>query len=218
MWNANLRTCPESLWYWCKYSFAGKTRQKAVFGQGFKQWIGRRYTEEGTKGCLQAIFFIHLSFTSHHATKSGTWLLTTLKPILERQGWWKKILLYVRGQQLGRRVGRLMSKGWFPPLTISGQELLKGVSGVYRWWKGATYRNSIISSDNRLEVGHAVVWSSIILIVLSIVDLQFQGRFVPVSLRPVLRIVAAYVMATGEGNGNPLQYPCLENPMGGGAW
>ena len=23
---------------------------------------------------------------------------------------------------------------------------------------------------------------------------------------------------TGEGNGTPLQYPCLENPMGGGAW
>ena len=22
----------------------------------------------------------------------------------------------------------------------------------------------------------------------------------------------------GEGNGNPLQYPCLGNPMGGGAW
>ena len=22
----------------------------------------------------------------------------------------------------------------------------------------------------------------------------------------------------GEGNGNPLQYPPLENPMGGGAW
>ena len=22
----------------------------------------------------------------------------------------------------------------------------------------------------------------------------------------------------GEGNGNPLQYFCLENPMGGGAW
>ena len=22
----------------------------------------------------------------------------------------------------------------------------------------------------------------------------------------------------GEGNGNPLQYPCLENQMGGGAW
>ena len=23
---------------------------------------------------------------------------------------------------------------------------------------------------------------------------------------------------TGEGNGSPLQYPCLENPMDGGAW
>ena len=22
----------------------------------------------------------------------------------------------------------------------------------------------------------------------------------------------------GEGNGNPLQYPCLENPMNRGAW
>ena len=22
----------------------------------------------------------------------------------------------------------------------------------------------------------------------------------------------------GEGNGNPFQFSCLENPMGGGAW
>ena len=26
------------------------------------------------------------------------------------------------------------------------------------------------------------------------------------------------VFIFGEGNGNPLQYSCLENPMGGGAW
>ena len=25
-------------------------------------------------------------------------------------------------------------------------------------------------------------------------------------------------LITGEGNGNPLQYSCLENPMDGGAW
>ena len=24
--------------------------------------------------------------------------------------------------------------------------------------------------------------------------------------------------ADGEGNGNPLQYSCLENPMDGGSW
>ena len=35
-----------------------------------------------------------------------------------------------------------------------------------------------------------------ILIVLSTVNLQFQGQFVPISLRPALRIVAAYVMVT----------------------
>ena len=26
------------------------------------------------------------------------------------------------------------------------------------------------------------------------------------------------VFVLGEGNGNPLQYSCLENPMDGGAW
>ena len=26
------------------------------------------------------------------------------------------------------------------------------------------------------------------------------------------------LLAVGEGNGNPLQYSCLENPMGGGVW
>ena len=27
-----------------------------------------------------------------------------------------------------------------------------------------------------------------------------------------------YAVITGEGNGNPLQYSCLENPMDEGAW
>ena len=30
--------------------------------------------------------------------------------------------------------------------------------------------------------------------------------------------VPGLVRSPGEGNGNPLQYPCLENPMDGGAW
>ena len=28
----------------------------------------------------------------------------------------------------------------------------------------------------------------------------------------------AYIICYGEGNGTPLQYSCLENPMDGGAW
>ena len=30
--------------------------------------------------------------------------------------------------------------------------------------------------------------------------------------------LVAPVLSGGEGNGTPLQYSCLENPMGGGAW
>ena len=37
--------------------------------------------------------------------------------------------------------------------------------------------------------------TSIILVVLGTVNLQFQGLFVSVSLRPILEIVADYVMA-----------------------
>ena len=30
--------------------------------------------------------------------------------------------------------------------------------------------------------------------------------------------IPGLVRSPGEGNGNPLQYSCLENPMEGGAW
>ena len=35
---------------------------------------------------------------------------------------------------------------------------------------------------------------------------------------PVRHDWATSLSCTGEGNGNPLQYSCLENPRGGGAW
>ena len=31
-------------------------------------------------------------------------------------------------------------------------------------------------------------------------------------------VLILYVLFIGEGNGTPLQYSCLENPMDGGAW
>ena len=30
--------------------------------------------------------------------------------------------------------------------------------------------------------------------------------------------VCCHSSSDGEGNGNPLQYSCLDNPIGGGAW
>ena len=35
---------------------------------------------------------------------------------------------------------------------------------------------------------------------------------------PYLNIIKAIYDKPGEGNGTPLQYSCLENPMDGGAW
>ena len=34
----------------------------------------------------------------------------------------------------------------------------------------------------------------------------------------MLNLVTASKELLGEGNGTPLQYSCLENPMDGGAW
>ena len=44
------------------------------------------------------------------------------------------------------------------------------------------------------------------------------------NLEPIIRSEVSqknkdkYHILTGEGNGTPLQYFCLENPMDGGAW
>ena len=35
---------------------------------------------------------------------------------------------------------------------------------------------------------------------------------------PQLLFVRGFPGSSGEGNGNPLQHSCLENPMDGGAW
>ena len=37
-------------------------------------------------------------------------------------------------------------------------------------------------------------------------------------LNPVYALFYPLKIQRGEGNGNPLQYSCLENPMDGGAW
>ena len=35
---------------------------------------------------------------------------------------------------------------------------------------------------------------------------------------PEVSFIRAVILLCGEGNGTPLQYSCLENPMDGGAW
>ena len=63
-------------------------------------------------------------------------------------------------------------------------------------WREGVQAETAVSSDSHLEIGHVVGSQiSIILIMVSSYSLV-SGSFPPISLRPVLGIMAAYVMAT----------------------
>ena len=84
---------------------------------------------------------------------------------------------------------RLVSKGWLPSTDNQGVRTFISRGRGYR----QRQHTQLWQSSWNWSCGGLI---SIFLIVLSTINLQFQGRFVPISLRPVLRIVAAYVMAT----------------------
>ena len=52
--------------------------------------------------------------------------------------------------------------------------------------------------------------------VLSIFNLHPNAQ--PTNLRSRPGFIGLYCLVFGEGNGTPLQYSCLENPVDGGAW
>ena len=47
--------------------------------------------------------------------------------------------------------------------------------------------------------------------------IHFQAELVP-SLSVAITLCSYVRHVSGEGNGTPLQYSCLENPMDGRAW
>jgi len=111
-------------------------------------------------------------------TKSGVQQLAAQKPI-KRQHWWKRkfALFWMLVTGAGRgRVDVSPKAGCVLSSAITWGELLQTEGG-------ATYRHSMVSPGS-----HLGSLTSIILIVLSTVSLHFQGWFVPVSLKSVLRM------------------------------
>ena len=51
-----------------------------------------------------------------------------------------------------------------------------------------------------------------------LIEKTFICWFIPDSLIYWLRVLVIVDLLFGEGNGTPLKYCCLENPMDGGAW
>ena len=69
--------------------------------------------------------------------------------------------------------------------------------------------------DYPVDVGNLISGSS----AFSKASLNIRKFTVHILLKPGLENFEHYFTSMcGEGNGNPLQYSCLENPMDGGAW
>ena len=117
--------------------------------------------------------------------QDGVWLLAVQKPI-SRPGWWKgKFALF---QMLATVVVDVCPKADSPTLATIGAR-----GFINRRWEWGLHTEA---AQPPLTVIKLVIADlpSVIVIVLGTVNLQFRGPFVPISLRPILRIVAAYVV------------------------
>ena len=107
------------------------------------------------------------------------------KPI-NRPGWWKGEFVF-RCRHLGEAGGHL-SEGQLLPPTLA----TRGARALTDGRRGHVQEQTV-GSASQLQIGQR--WSDQgHLVVLGTVHLRFQGPRVPISLRPVLRIVAACVM------------------------
>ena len=79
------------------------------------------------------------------------------------------------------------------------------------WWTG---KPGVLQSMGSQRVRHA--WAT-----------QLNTKYKAIYFWKIHTVTSGYVviiddkylaLSGGEGNGNPLQYSCLENPMDGGAW
>ena len=110
-------------------------------------------------------------------------------------------------QVLDRRKDNFIEKGDNPgekvdlcskETTPHCQQRTRDFKEVFQGCVGGERRLHAETSQSALTIILKLVISgliSVIFIVLSTVNLQFQGWFVPISLRPAFTILAAYVMA-----------------------
>ena len=123
---------------------------------------------------------------------SGVQLPTAQKP-MNRPDWWKgkfALFLMLETGVAGQGGGHLFKGGLPPPQQAGGESFYRQSKG--RWLHAEIVQSSLTVLFTLIIGG----LTSIILIVLGTVNLQFQGPLVPISLSPVLRTVAAYVVGT----------------------
>ena len=111
-------------------------------------------------------------------------LLPTLKSV-KRPGWWEgKFAWFWCWHPMGR-------VDICPKADSPASQWWSVDKGCHRLREGATWRNTAVSSDGHLQVGRWWSDQQHLDYFKHSFNLQFQCWFVPMSLRPVLRIVAA---------------------------
>ena len=110
---------------------------------------------------------------------------------MNRPVWWKgKFALFQMPQvRVWREGGRHLSKGRLPPPTNATSGARAFIDRV-----GAGELHAETAQSSLTVIFKPVI--SIILVVLGPVHLQFQGPVVPISLGPILRILADHALGT----------------------
>ena len=121
-------------------------------------------------------------------------LLATQK-LINRPGWWKGMFALFQMPATGGE-GEHLSKG-HPRLPPKQPLLASSGAGAFRD-KRRDYMQKEYSQLRQSVIFKVIIGglTTVVFIFLGTVNLQSQGLFIPISLRPVLRIVAAYVDTT----------------------
>ena len=100
-------------------------------------------------------------------------------------------------------------QGWFPlGLTCLNSLLSKGLSRVFSSttvWRHQFFGTAFFM----VQLSHPYMTTRK---TIALTRRNFVGKVMSL----LFNMLSSFVI--GEGNGTPLQYACLENPMGGGAW
>ena len=123
-------------------------------------------------------------------TECGVWLLACQKPI-NRLGWWKGKFLYFRsGNWDGEKLADNCPKAGSTHSQQAGGQNFYRQNGV-----GLQVETAQLSLTVIFELVTSGL-TSVILVALGTVNLQFWCPFIPISLQPVLGCVAAHVLGT----------------------
>lgn len=91
-----------------------------------------------------------------HQTQVGCPLIKY--PMLRNECWLQRKMALLRSQQSCRECG-LMSQRTHFPLSVRGQELLRGSFRGTHAGLGGHVQNSTVGSNSHLEISHGVIWS-----------------------------------------------------------